>query len=232
MLDQQELSRAIDMQQRSYLLIKWMASAVQGGFIDFQVAHTYSTLPEAARGWISTHYLNIPTDARPAHEDQAPFCEFFATYLINSFDLVSNPGKQLYSPAAHCFCPMCSWLIDAPRLKTKKLHASDKRRAENIKVDAVASIAAEHRLIFSDSSIAELLKSPEISEDASLVAYGYDLLQRAKGIANGPAVLALWRGFAWNRSGSPKHGYRLRADSMIEAEQRLLTAIKGLGAEH
>ena len=34
-------------------------------------------------------------------------------------------GKRLYSPDAHCFCPLCSWLIDAPHLKTKKLRSEE-----------------------------------------------------------------------------------------------------------
>ncbi len=61
-----------------------------------------------------------------------------------------------------------------------------------------------------------------VSEDLSLLAYGYDMSQREKGIANGPAVLALWRGFAWNELGSPKHGFRLKADMIIDAQNRLL----------
>ena len=57
--------------------------------------------------------------------------------------------------------------------------------------------------------------------------YGYDLLQREKGIANGPAVLALWRTFAWNESGSPKRGFRLEAEMIAEAETRLLALLPG-----
>ncbi len=39
MLDPNELRRAVDMQQRSYNLLQWIASAVKRGFVDFKTAH-------------------------------------------------------------------------------------------------------------------------------------------------------------------------------------------------
>jgi hypothetical protein len=111
-----------------------MAQAVADGFINFETAHTYSTLPEAAECWLLEHYLNIPDNARPAREELAAFCAFFSTYLTNSFDLISNPGKQRYSPDAHCYCPICSWLVNAPHLKPKKIRSQT----------ACANNAAEH----------------------------------------------------------------------------------------
>jgi hypothetical protein len=228
MLDPPEMRRLVQMQRRSYVLLKWMAKAVSEGFINFETAHDYSALPEAAEGWILGHYFNIPENARPPREELSAFCAFFSTYLTNSFDFISDPGRQLYSPDAHCFCPMCSWLIDAPNLKTKKVQSAHKRRAHKMRVDAMLNIAAEHRLDVGEDEITELLNDRRTSEDASLVAYGYDLLQRAKGIANGPAVLALWRGFAWNESGSPKHGFRLKAKLIVAAEKRLLALMQDI----
>jgi hypothetical protein len=229
MLYQPEIRRLVDMQHRSYLLLKWMAKAVSEGFINFETAHDYSTLPEAAEGWILGHYLNIPDNARPPRGDVPAFCAFFSTYLTNSFDFIRNPGKHLHSPAAHCFCPMCSWLIDAPNLKTKKVQSTDKRHAQKMRASALLGLAAEHRLEVGENEITEMLNDQQTSEDASLVAYGYDLRQREKGIANGPAVLALWRGFAWNESGSPKHGFRLKAKMIVDAETRLLALMTNIG---
>jgi hypothetical protein len=56
MLTQTEMRRLVEMQHRSYLLLKWMAKAVSEGFVNFETAHDYSTLPEAAEGWILGHY--------------------------------------------------------------------------------------------------------------------------------------------------------------------------------
>ncbi|MGB0597301.1 MAG: hypothetical protein ACPGLY_11485 [Rubripirellula sp.] len=219
--DLAQLQRLLDMQQRSYRLLKWMANAVTEGFVSFETAHDHSELPEAAEAWIRIHYRNIPPNARPANADFAPFCDFFSTYLTNSFELVSNPGRQRYSPDAHCFCPMCSWLMDAPNLITRKLQPSDKRRADTMRRNALLKLAIGNEIEIDEGVLAEVLRARRAFEDASLVAYADDLIQRDKGIANGPAVLALWRGFAWNEMGSPKYGFRLKASLIVEAEERL-----------
>lgn len=229
MLIQAEISRLVDMQQRSYDLLKWLADAVKKGFVQFDVAHEYSTFPAAAEAWIIGHYLNIPPKARPSREDLGPFCAFFSTFLTNSFDLISTHGKHLYSPDAHCFCPWCSWLIDAPNLHTKKITLADKRRAQKMRLNALMNLGAQFSLDVAQAELNKALGDRQVFEDASLVAYAYDLPLREKGIANGPAVLALWRAFAWNESGSPRHDFRLEAESIIAAEHRLAALVKRLG---
>lgn len=219
------------MQHRSYLLLQWMASAVKDGFVRFETAHSYSTLPDAAEGWIRGHFANIPANARPLFEDLPEFAAFFSTYLTNSFDLIANPGQMRYSPEAHCFCPMCSWLVDAPHLKAKKLTAADKRRAEKLKAQALLQIAVEQRLAILEAQVAKLLDDDANNENASLIAYGHDLAQRMKGIANGPAILALWRGFAWTKAGSPKSKFRLKADSILSAEQQMIETMRSVSDE-
>jgi hypothetical protein len=230
MLDPKELARAVDLQQRSYLLLKWMGEAVSKGLIRFETAHAYSTFPEAAEKWIEAHYMNIPPRARPPRNELADFCVFFCTYLENSFDLISNPGKQRYSPDAHCFCPMCSWLIDAPNLKAKKPTMADKRRARNLRIATVENIAAAHDVLLSDDDTVAIVDDPSLREATSLVTYAADLLGRVKGIASGPAVLVLWRGFAWTAEGSPKKGFTLSADAVLDGEEKLHQLVQKLGA--
>ena len=225
-LDSNRIAHAVDMQQRSYKLLQWMAAAVKNGFISFGTAHDYSNLPDAAAGWIAGHYNNIPDNARVSLDDLPEFTAFFSTYLQNSFDLIASPGKQLYSPDAHCFCPMCSWLVDAPNLKPKKLTTADKRRANKMRANAVSQLAIENSVAVSATSISELLDDINIHSHSSLLAYGHDLLQRLNGIANGPAVLSLWRGFAWNENGSPKPKFQLKADMIMDAESQVLAVLK------
>ncbi|MDJ0807367.1 MAG: hypothetical protein QNJ78_11085 [Gammaproteobacteria bacterium] len=221
MFNREEISRAVDMQERSYLLLQWMAEAVTKGFIDFRTAHEYSSLPEAATEWILEHYLNIPENARVRKSDISEFSALFSTYLENSFDLIEDPGKQLYSPDNHCFCPLCSWLVDAPSLNTKKPTSSDKRKARKLKIAALHQLAISHEINVDDAEIEKLVDDPELREPVSLVAYACDLLQRLKGVAVGPAVLVLWRGFAWTKEGSPKQKLKLSADMILEGELRL-----------
>src|SRR5262245_57767864 len=105
------IRRAVDLQRRSYTLLRWMDQAIEKGFISYDAAHTYATLSGATQAWIDRHYMDIPVAARPAKEDVPAFSALFATYLEGSFDLVREPGQRLYSPDAHCFCPHCSWLV-------------------------------------------------------------------------------------------------------------------------
>jgi hypothetical protein len=223
MLNSKEVSRAVEMQRHSYHLLQWMAKAVGEGFIQFQTAHNYSSLPEAAQEWVLRHYLNIPANARAAREDVPDFCRFFSTYLETSFELIEDPGQHMYSPHAHCFCPMCSWLVKAPHLKTKKLVPADKKRARKMMAGAVRHIAAEKRVDLTDGQADAIVE--ELREDCALLAYAYELLKRMKGISSGPAVLALWREFAWLKTGSPKHGYKLTAKAILASEQRLSDAV-------
>ncbi|MBX7173922.1 MAG: hypothetical protein K1X72_23330 [Pyrinomonadaceae bacterium] len=221
MFDKDELSRAIDLQKRSYELLQWVASAVKRGFISFKAAHTYSSASSAASDWVQRHYQNIPENARPSVSDLKDFSGLFSTYLENSFELVSSPGKQLYSPDAHCFCPMCSWLVDAPNLKTKSPTPKDKKRAQKMVSDVIKRIAAENQVRLPEEKVEVIANDPSLRDELALCAYGSDLFQRMNGIAVGTAALVLWRSFAWLSSGSPKKKFELTAELILEAEETI-----------
>ena len=48
----------------------------------------------------------------------------------------------------------------------------------------------------------------------------------------GPAVLVLWRGFAWTKEGSPKKGFKLTAEMIIDSEKRLSKIIQKIAGKH
>ena len=219
LLDRQQLDLAVKMQAKSYILLKWVAQGVSSGLLSFRTAHDYSTLPHAAADWIDKHYLNIPDAARVDRKDVPVFANFFSTYLENSFDLIANPGRIKFSLDAHCFCPMCSWMIDAPNLKAKSLTTADKKRALRMQVHSILQLGIDCDAKL-DESRAETIVS-ENGETTALLAYGHDLIQRLNATANGPAVLALWRRFAWNSSGSPKPKFRLSTKMILNAESDL-----------
>jgi hypothetical protein len=227
-LDPQRLHRAVDLQERSYKLLVWMTDAVERGFISFRAAHQFASLVEATLAWIDRHYDDLPPAARPAREDVRSFANLFTTYLENSFDLVEHPGKRLFSPDAHCFCPLCSWLVDMPRLQTKKVTRHDKVRARKLQVSAVKQVALDIERNVSDEEAEVLVEA--LREPAALVAYGYDLLRRIDGVAEGPATLALWRGFAWTLEGSPKKGFELDAAAILAAEATIAAGVRGRAA--
>ena len=172
-----------------------------------------------------TNYFRSKEATLPKRDDLPAFSAFFSTYLENSFVLVRDPGKRLYSPDAHCFCPMCSRLVDVPNLKTRKPSTADKRRARKLKVATVSAIAAAHSETLSDGALDNFVDDPNLRTPISLVTYAYDLLNRLNVEAVGPATLILWRSFAWTPEGSPRKSYVLPVDQIMDAQNELRQAV-------
>jgi hypothetical protein len=219
MLNREEVHRAVDLHRRSYNLLRWLTTAVSKGVIRFDRAHDYLDEGEAAKEWIERHYLNLPPDCRPETEDLQPFAKFFATYLTTSFDLVKQPKQRLYSECG-CGCPMCSYLVAAPHLQPKKVYRRDKARARKMKIDALRELAFKCDTRLDQQQAEALIDSPDSAMDASLIAYGQQLVARTRGTSEGPAVLALWREIAWDTT-APKKNFQLDAKNILRAQESL-----------
>ena len=225
MFIKEEIAYLVDLQTRSYELLKWVAAALGKGFISFHAAHAYTSMAGAAEEWLERNYQNIPERARVPRENIKEFAALFSTYLENSFELIAKPKQRLYSPDAHCFCPMCSWLVDAPNLKPRALSTANKKRAQKMMLDEVRRLAVEQDKSLSDRSAQSIIKEENLREALALCAYGADLVRRTHGTAVGPAALVLWRSFAWLPSGSPKKNFKLSAEMILQAEQTLAQRI-------
>jgi hypothetical protein len=173
-----------------------------------------AAVPAAVRG----RYGALPAHVRPALEDLPAFAKSFSTYLTNTFDLEAAPGERLHAYRGHCFCPCCSWMVRVPHLTPKSVGPRDKRRAARMERDFLAALAREEGVAAPDATLDALLADPSLREARALCAYAVDLLRRLQGVAEGPASLALWRGFAWTAQGSPKHGFTLTVDAILRAE--------------
>ena len=228
MFDARELERALDLRVRGYALLRWLSGAIDRGFISCDAAHGYLSFADTAALWLDRHYLDLPLSARPARDDLRDFSRVFTSFLVSSFDLVEEPGKRLYSPDAHCFCPHCSWLIAAPRLRPKRLTKANKLAARKLKRDWLISLAFELERDCSEASAERAIDDPELRVALSLATYAADLLRRVEGKASGPASLALWRGFAWTREGSPIKDFEVHARDIAAAEQRLAAWVLAL----
>jgi hypothetical protein len=227
MLKRPELEIAVDLQARGYRLIQWLEKAMDAGFIAPDAAHDFTSLPDSAYAWMKHHYLNLPEDVRPPRRRLRSFANLFSTYLDSTFDLDESPGKRRYSPDAHCFCPCCSWLVRLPHLRPKKLRAGDKKRAGYMMRDFVLALAAERRIDLPAATLEEILADPAFRAPLALCAYAANLLERLKGWSEGPATLALWRGFAWKPEGSPRKGFRLTVEGILEAQATVLSRLGG-----
>jgi hypothetical protein len=223
--DRIAIERAVDLQQRSYKLLRWMTDAIERGFISYDAVHDFASLPAATFAWIDRHHADLPPAARPSRDELRPFCNLFATYVETSFELLEHPGHRPYSPGDHCFCPACSWLVPIPRLRLKKLAPQDHRRARALQVSALKQLALEIDRTLTDEAAARLLGERRHHEAAGLVAYGHDLARRIDGVTCTPATLVLWRTFAWNEAGAPKPGFVLSAELILGAEAQIIATL-------
>jgi hypothetical protein len=226
MFCREQVEHAVRLQACGYQLLRWLEKALVAGFISPEAAGAYATSEDAAYAWLDKHYLNLPDNARPERAHLRAFSNLFSTYLESTFDLYPEPGNRLYSPDAHCFCPICSWMIRRSHLRPKKVYAGDKKVAERMKRDSLLRIAAFHGIPVSEEVASEMLEDPELREPVALCTYAGDLLHRLEGRVAGAASLALWRTFAWTAQGSPKKGFVLTADDIMAAQEVLTQRLR------
>jgi hypothetical protein len=231
-IDRARLEQAVDLQRRSYALLKWLGNAIPRGFISFHTAHAYANSTESARAWVSEHFDNLPNAARPPARDSETvnrFSNVFASYLRSSFDLKENPGTRLKTSCG-CDCEFCAVAVSAPHLRAKRLGRADKERAKRLEFDCLNDLAASLGLSLNSEALAALLLDHRTREKAALVTYAGQLLRRCDGAHAGPWVLALWRTFAWHPTGSPIRNFELTPELVLEAERELIDKLSDAAA--
>ena len=225
MLTSTDIDYAISIQNRCYKLLQWLGNAVREGFVPAVKAHAVADAGHAAKAWVETHFFNLPADCRPLADEMEPFSNFFGTYLETSFDLVANPGKR-YESTCGCDCGFCLRIVRPQYIRTKSLTREDKERAQKLRIRRLEMLAREECLPSFELRIRESLADEELRLRASFSAYGAALLDRLKGISDGPAVLALWRDFAWNQNGSPNRDFKLKTKLITDAEKALIVLLR------
>lgn len=120
-------------------------------------------------------------------------------------------------------------MVNKPHLTPKKLRTADKKAAHLMKRDWIRTLAVQQKRTLSSDELNALLEDPAYREPIGLCTYASDLLDRMEGVAVGAASLALWRSFAWTAQGSPKHGFQLSADAILDARDSLLRKLLTYG---
>jgi hypothetical protein len=77
----------------------------------------------------------------------------------------------------------------------------------------LAQLAGELAPPASPRAIETVLATRELRESLSMATWGAELPRRAEFASQGPAVLALWREFAWSR-GKPRRDFKHRQSDL------------------
>ncbi len=223
------MRNAVEIQQRTYLLLKWLNAAIERGFVSVGSVRKYVSDSTIAAEWLNEHYLNLPDECRPASRnpnDIVPYANMFCSYLLASFDIQEQPGER-YVPHDRRNSHACSPFATNPHLRPKKLTTEDKTRARKLKILYVKQLALSCGSRINDERAKEIVEDSGLKEAVSMATYGEQLIRRTKGHVEGSAILALWREFAWNASGSPKKDFKLNAERACECEEAIVAKICG-----
>lgn len=230
MLDEKDLIEAVELQRKSYGLFRWwVETLVQKGTPLFDLAQHHESSARTAKEWLD--YMvrsHLPPRYRPGSSDPAHlerYANIFSSYLLTSFELVTNPGYRVVTDG--CNCEMCTHLVAAPNLRARKLTKRDKSRARLLMGDYIQALAGTLGRQLSEADRDAMLDEPGLAEDLALATYGWKLIERCRGDQEGPAILALWRAFAWTSTGSPKRGFRLTHEAILDAERRISARMTG-----
>jgi hypothetical protein len=221
MIAQTEIEYALSIQERSFKLLQWLSKAVREGFVPIVLAHDVAGAGDAARFWLQHHLGSLPGACRPTEEELDAFAKFFGTYLETSFELDAKSTTRVTS-ACGCYCPLCRRLSNPQNLRPKSLTPQDKKRAAKLRLRRLEEIALGSGVGFDEDQARSILEIESHRLDASMSAYASALLERLRGFSDGPAVLGLWRDFAWKRDGAPIRNFKLRANDILQAEMRLI----------
>lgn len=227
MLDKNRLRLAIEIHGKCFGLLKWIDKAIVKGNIMLDKHHEHPAINnETSQAWFQEYYSMLPTEYRPPREHLREFANYFSTYLTTSFDLADQPHYQLTTNCG-CFCPLCTYLTQASRLQTKKVSNQDKVRSERLMELRLEALAKEDGCSI-DSTTLETLVQPrtQLRRSAAYSTYGHWLLERLEGFSDGVSLLALWREFAYEPTGSPIKGFKLFVENFVRAEEELVEFMK------
>lgn len=223
--DPDQLGRAIRLQQKAFNLLKWLKARVNKDVVTVQRAHDVLDSASAARYWIEVTLPSIPRTARPDPDEIDGVANLFASYLTTSFELTETPGSARVTECG-CYCSICSYWGRAPYLKARKTTDRDKRKAQELMADTVQELAWAGGRELDRAELAKVASDQSLRRDLALVTYARHLMRRLQGGAGSPALLVVWRAFAWKAGGGRDREFALTAEIILTAESRLMELIR------
>jgi hypothetical protein len=225
MFNSQQIHEVLELHQRSFALLRWVRASLKNGQVSFSVVHKATDSAAAANEWIGRHLGNLPADARPRAEQIPMFSRLFVSFLTTSYRL--NPRAVRLVSECGCRCSYCAYLQAGPNLEPRVPSKKDTKTAVELKRIYLSGIAAELCISDAREAVGTLLDTKELSEGIAMATWGAELLRRSEFTSQGEAVLALWREFS-RTDGSPRRRFEISASQIMEAERKIVAAMKSV----
>ncbi len=219
-----EVEALLDMQRRSYALLRWVGEKVEAGTLPLGSLHGALDAAGAAVEWITRNQSTFPQDARPPEGRVEAFAHLFASYLATSFEVASSKRVN-----TGCGCGFCTYIVNAPNLKAQTPTRVDEKIARTLELDLLEELALESGLPLLRGEVRSLLeRTPETARAVAMLTYVRELGRRSAFRGQGRPVLALWRQFAW-KEGRLDRRFELTADKIIAAEDLVHAELERVG---
>ncbi len=224
MFVESHLSTVLELQEKSFALLRWVRGALRDGRLSFAIVHTNADSAIVAQEWIERHRAGIPADARPNAAQTTMFARLFVSFLTTSFRLKANAIRIVSDCGCRCSC--CSYLQAGPNIELRTPTKKDFGTARELKQIYLRRLSAESGSEISPAAIEAIFANSSLGASLSAATWASELIRRSEFASQGTAVLALWREFA-EQQRSSKGQVRMTAKTFIDAENLILAAMKG-----
>lgn len=222
MFDRARITKAVELQEKSYALFQWLNERLKSGRLDLSKVHGAISMAQAAEDWIGRNVLSFPPACRPERKDIPAFASLFSSYLATSYQVATN---RVVSECG-CYCEWCAYILSFRHLRVRTPSKKAYLMARNLKRIALRTLAEELKAPCIEDDFDAMVEESSIASDLSWVTYGQELIRRLEFGSQGEGVLVLWREIAWDEKGRMRKRFRLSADAFLRAEARLKDCLK------
>lgn len=136
--------------------------------------------PERLDGWLGSHSADLPAVLVPEPDD-VPMC----ARLVDSMLVTSFSIEEAHDPL--------TGVVLERRLKRRSVGTVNKARVYQLAIRSLQHVLARIGVRLDDTAARHLIYESDTCPDALLLAYAWELRQRALGKSKGPIVHKLWR---------------------------------------
>jgi predicted RNA-binding Zn ribbon-like protein len=165
MFDAPSLDKVVQLQQRSFRLIRWLNQAMRKNIVSFNEIHEAMSAAQASETWLRRSFNNLPPETRPEPEDIPIFASLLASCLTTSYEVVETPKPM---KRGLCSCGWCSYFVSGNHLKVRKLNDRAKEQAETLKRIYLESLSREVPGSHISEALPLLLQNPHLRQDLAL----------------------------------------------------------------